>query len=286
MKALLIPNSDKPDALACGADIARILYQNGCTPCVDSALAQCFEGSGAVIGPFDQLLEQCDLIIAIGGDGTIIHAAKHALTANKNILGVNTGRLGFLAQAEPCELPYLLPRLVTGDYTVEKRVVLSAAIRGGSRHFSDYAINDAVIGKAHSCNLIELEIYCDNKYMDSYRADGVIFSTATGSTAYSLSAGGPVIDPKLDAILLTPICPHSLSARSTIFSSNKTIMVGPKKHEGACSNLALSMDGGESIALEPGEYIEITKAPIEARFISFGEKEFFEILSKKIMQRG
>ncbi len=286
MKALLIPNLNKPNALACGAEIAQMLHRHGCRPCLDHAFAKTFEGTGAVTGPFDALLQDCDLIIAIGGDGTIIHAAKHALTAGKKILGVNTGRLGFLAQAEPCELPQLIPRLIAGEYTVENRVVLSAAICGGSRRHSDFAINDAVIGKACSCNLVEMDIYCDDKYMDSYRADGVIFATATGSTAYSLSAGGPVIDPKLDAILLTPICPHSLSARTTLFSSDKRILVKPKQHEEECSKLALSMDGSPFIALEPDEYIEITKAPIAARFISFGEKEFFEILSKKIMQRG
>ncbi len=286
MKALLIPNSDKPDALACGAEIARMLHQHGCTPYLNEALTASFEGTGAVTGDFYALLKDCDLVIAIGGDGTIIHAAKHALTADKKILGVNTGRLGFLAQAEPCELTHLIPRLIAGDYAVENRVVLSAALCGGSRCYRDFAINDAVIGKAHSCNLIELEIYCDDKYMDSYRADGVIFGTATGSTAYSLSAGGPVIDPKLDAILLTPICPHSLSARTILFSSDKTIRVRPKVQGGECSKLALSMDGSPFVALEPEEYIEITKAPVAARFISFGEKEFFEILSKKIMQRG
>ena len=144
-------------------------------------------------------------------------------------------------------------------------------------------MNDAVVAKGFACSLLDFALYCDNKYLDRFRADGVIFATPTGSTAYSMSAGGPIVDPQLDAILMTPICPHQLTARPLMFSACKTLMV--KSNRPKEQQLFLSLDGGEPIPLAQGEYVSIQKAPRSARFINFGDREFFEVFSEKIVQK-
>jgi len=284
MKVYLMPNLDKPQAMEYAQRIAAILESCGCgllmTPREQAAagLAQ-----AQVLPTRDQCVEACDVVIPVGGDGTIIHAAKHALTYDKPLLGVNAGHLGFLAQAEPDELPQLMQRLMHGDYQVEERFVLSATIGGGQRTITGYALNDAVVAKGFACTLVDLALYCDGKYLDSFRADGVIFATPTGSTAYSMSAGGPIVDPQLDAILMTPICPHRLTARALLFSACKTIKVRSNRPDE--EQMFLSLDGAEPMPLERGEHVCIKKAPKAARFITFGDREFFEVFSQKIVQK-
>lgn len=283
MKVHLMTNLDKPQAKECAIRLSLLLKNAGC----DITLLQQEEevlqlGFAKVYSTRDDCVKNCDVIIAVGGDGTIIHAAKHALDFDKLILGVNAGHLGFLAQAEPENLSNMVERLLSAQYDVEQRFVLSAEIVGGNRTFSGYALNDAVVAKGFACSLVDLSLYCDQKYLDSFRADGVIFATPTGSTAYSMSAGGPIVDPCLDAILMTPICSHQLTTRPLLFSASKSLSVKSNK---AKQQLYLSLDGGKPIPLEENEYVTIHKAPRAARFISFGEREFFEVFSEKIVQK-
>jgi len=284
MKIHLMTNLDKPHALECSLKLAELLFAAGCGITVMESEQQALQLEGAEIySQRDDCVKDCDVVIAVGGDGTIIHAAKHALDHNKLILGVNAGHLGFLAQAEPEKMPSIVQRLICGDYEEEPRFVLQAQIMGGKRSLTGYALNDAVVAKGFACSLVDLALYCDEKYLDSFRADGVIFATPTGSTAYSMSAGGPIVDPMLDAILMTPICPHQLTTRPLIFSACKSISVRSNQPEE--QQLFLSLDGGIPIPLESDEYVTIHKAPRAARFISFGEREFFEVFSEKIVQK-
>ena len=283
MQAFLMPN-DKPESLGLAQKAGIRFLSLGGSVLVDEKRQKTLQIPNARYAPFYECTERCDLILAVGGDGTILHAARHALEKDKMVLGLNAGYLGFLAQAEQDELDPLFERLLNGNYQVEERFVLSASIRGG-REYSAYAINDAVIARGHASSLAGLEFYCNGKYMDRFRADGVIFSTPTGSTAYSLSAGGPIVDPTMDTILVTPISPHRLTARAILFSSDKTLVVQPWL-EGRSVPLYLSVDGSEPQLLRQGEHVEVKKASKTVRFITFGEKEFFEILTKKIVQRG
>ncbi len=276
-RLLILPNITKPEALACTALVVEKLVALGCQPLLQQEHFKLLPGCPAGFGNFPRLLEQCEGILAIGGDGTIIHALKHGVEAGKPVLGINAGRLGFLAEVEPDELEEKLNRLVLGSYRIEQRTVLRAAV---DQNFVGYALNDVVLTKGEGHTLAEFEIACGGRFMDSFRADGIIFSTPMGSTAYSLSAGGPVVDPAIDAILLTPICPHALSVRPTLLSGRESIVTTSREP------LALTLDGQPPLTLTPGQQLAVSKAVKPADFISFGEKEFFEVLSKKIRNRG
>ena len=284
MNAHLMTNLDKAQAVECSRRIADLLHRHGCGVTVIAAEQQHLQLDYATVCETrDLCLAQSDVMIAVGGDGTIMHAAKHSIAYDRLILGVNAGHLGFLAQAEPDRLPALMERLLSGDYTEEKRIVLCASIEGGSRKTVGYALNDAVVSRDFGCGLIELSLSCNGKYLDSFRADGVIFATPTGSTAYSMSAGGPIVDPTVDAILMTPVCPHKLTARPLIFSASKELSVCSTRP--GQDRICLSLDGGAPVLLEENERVTICKAPRAARFINFGEQEFFEVFSEKIVQK-
>ncbi len=286
MNIFLMPNLGKPKALEYSKEVARILGRLGCKilmPHYDASASGMTD-----ITPLDSTEEcvaGCDVIIAIGGDGTIIHSVRQALSHDKPVLGINAGHLGFLAQAE-CDdrLTALLTRLKEGDYNIEHRTVLSATITGDGRNYNGVAINDAVIFKGLNYNLVDLEMHCDGVYMDSIRADGLIFATPTGSTAYSMSAGGPIVDHHMDAIVMTPICPHRLTARALLFSADRKISVSPTMPP-RDGELFLSLDGAPPMSIDEGEMITIGSSSRSAKFITFGEKQFYEILSQKIVHK-
>ena len=174
----------------------------------------------------NEAISACDIIIAIGGDGSIIHAAKKAAVKNKPILGINAGNLAFMAGIEKNELN-LLKNLIDDAYYVDNRMMLSAEVYNdrGSVVYSNVCLNDVVVARGEQIEMINLSVECDSKKINSYQSDGIIFSTSTGSTAYSLSAGGPVMDPTIESIMLTPICTHSLFSRSLIFNPSSVITV-------------------------------------------------------------
>ena len=279
MRIYLMPNFTKPRT--------KELLQELC--CRMKALgidAACSEEdwqimASAGIGPVepDPDAARCDLILSIGGDGTIIHSAWRAALAGKPVVGVNLGRLGFLAQIEPEELERFLLCLREGDYQREKRFAIQAGLPR-AEDCLPFALNDIVFSKAPDQNLADFEIFCNGRPIDHYGADGVIFSTSTGSTAYALSAGGPVMDPALEAILMVPICPHSIAIRPMVFSGEKTISLRSQK------TLQAVADGARRTTVPPGVTAVIGRSPLEPEFISFGEHEFFEILAAKIKQRS
>ncbi|MEG1686592.1 MAG: NAD(+)/NADH kinase [Angelakisella sp.] len=227
-----------------------------------------------------QLLDGSDVIIAIGGDGTIIHCARLSSLSGKPIMGVNAGKLGFLAQVEASRLEHSLRRLVAGDYQIEYRSAISAFFGDNETPPLEFAINDIVIFKTPEHNMARLEILCNSRMVDCYRADGIILSTATGSTAYNLSAGGPVIDPLLSAVTMVPICPHSLSVRSLVFSENRILTIRSPEP------LTVTADGSQRRQIAENTAIQIGTATKRAGFVTFHEQEFFEILTAKIKQRG
>lgn len=222
----------------------------------------------------------CDLILSIGGDGTMIHSAYYAALAEKPVVGVNLGRLGFLAQIEPEELDRYLLRLQSGSCTREKRYAIQSRFSPEGRDDLPFAINDIVFTRSPDQNLVDFEVLCNGRLIDRYYADGVIFSTPTGSTAYALSAGGPVMDPSLRAIIMVPICPHSMAVRPVVLGGDKTITL----RSGA--QLVAVADGARRVTMAPGTAAIIGSSRLEPEFISFGENEFFEILTAKIKQRG
>ncbi len=227
------------------------------------------------------LLEACDLAIAIGGDGTIIHTAKCAAAFGKPVLGINSGRLGFTAGLERTEL-HDLSRLIDGQYDTEERMLLDITVDGedGAVQFS--ALNEAVISRGALSRMIEVSVQNNGQPVSDYQADGVIVATPTGSTAYSLSAGGPIVDTALRCLLLTPICPHSLHSRPYIFEQDAVLTLTPQKGE---SPVFVTVDGEEAIRIADGGAVRIARSKACAKLIKLHHKPFYRVLNDKLTNR-
>lgn len=280
MKALVVPNFQKQQTAALLEQLTALAQQVGLTLCTATGEADSLSADQLFARQLD-CLAGCDVLISIGGDGTIMHCARLSALSGKPIMGINAGHLGFLAQVEQATLERALVRLVSADYTIEYRGALSATFGTVELPPIDFALNDIVLTKTGADNMAWFEMFCDSRRIDGYRADGLILSTATGSTAYNLSAGGPVIDPQLDSVCLVPICPHALTGRPLVFSSARTLRV--ETGEATVSVLA---DGSQRRLLPADSWVEISASAHRAAFVTFHELEFFEIVTKKIKQRG
>lgn len=231
--------------------------------------------------PFDEAIDACTAVIAVGGDATIIHAAKNAASRGKPVLGVNAGRLAFTAGLEGNELE-LLDRLISGDYNVDRRLMLKARVMEGDRELScDYCVNDVYIFGAAGARMEGIDVFLGERRVSSYLCDGVLVATPTGSTAYSLSAGGSVVDPELESILLTPVCSHSLTDRPMILRPDAVLTVSSASDK----LLKVSLDGQESAELRPGLRAVVSRAEYKAEFIRIKADNFIDILGKKLANR-
>ncbi len=216
-----------------------------------------------------------DVLIVLGGDGSILKAARRCAGGNVPILGINLGRIGYMAELEIDELS-LLDRIADGDYRIENRMMLEADISGEKL----YALNEAVVGGASIFRIVEIELYCDGNMVNHYRADGLIASTPTGSTAYSMSAGGAVVDPRMDAMIVTPICSHSLNATPLVFSAeSELIMKNVTERE---EKLYLNVDGCEMRTLTYGDIVTLRKGDKSVGFIRIKDGGFYQVLRHKM----
>ena len=230
--------------------------------------------------PMEAVYAEADILIVFGGDGTILEAARRAAQRGTPILGINLGRLGYMAELELSELE-LLDKLFTGEYELEKRSMLRVELFSGSelRSFC-YALNDAVISNGSVSRMIDLELSEGGVPVTTYRADGLIVATPTGSTAYSMSAGGAIVDPRVECFCVTPICPHSFAARPMIFSDSSVLEV-----RNICARekmLYLSVDGRINFELYRGDSVRITRSPTVTRLVRLHEQSFYAILQEKM----
>ncbi len=233
--------------------------------------------------PEDNAVSLCDIIIAIGGDGTIIHASQFASRYDKPILGINAGRLGFLAGLEKQEL-HLLRNLIDGNYTVDKRMMLQVTHKcDGTVKGVYYCLNDCIVARGASLRICEIDATFNKGKINSFKGDGLIVATPTGSTAYSLSAGGPVVDTEIESLILTPICTHSLFTRSMIFQSDSVIKLQVTNHE--ISLPVFSCDGNSGIDLAKNDILEIKKSQRSTRLIKIKSDSFADIFSQKLIER-
>lgn len=233
--------------------------------------------------PENEAAAMCDIIIAIGGDGTIIHASHFAAEYDKPILGINAGRLGFLAGIEKEEL-YLLENLFCGKYSLDKRMMLKVSHYEEDKFMGeDYCLNDCTVGRGISLRLCEIEAKCDGRKINDYLADGLIIATPTGSTAYSLSAGGPVVDTAIESLILTPVCTHSLFSRSMIFKPDSKISITVKNPD--VSLPVFSCDGQIGKKMTQNSRIEIEKSQRQVKIIRIKSDSFADIFSQKLMER-
>lgn len=228
----------------------------------------------------EQELPTADLLICFGGDGTILHAARDAVLYQVPILGVNMGSVGFMAELERGELSMLAP-LAHGMFTIEERMMLDVRVMRGNREISrDLALNDAVISKGSMARVAEVEVLADHMKVSTIMGDGVIISTPTGSTAYSMSAGGPIVEPTSHCIILTPVCAHQLAARALVLDSGRVITAQiPKTTR---KYLYLSVDGGKAVRLNSGDRVEISRSEHCTRLARLADRSFYEIINQKL----
>lgn len=270
MIAAVIPNYEKPNIREYTDEVCSVLEQNGITPRVAA------EGED-IIGP------DCDVVIVIGGDGTIIHNAKQAAVYGRPVLGINTGRLGFMAGLEVHELAKL-SALRDGSYRTEMRMMLDAEIISGGVSEHCTALNDIVLTRSATSRIADISVSCNGAAMSTYRSDGIIISTPTGSTAYAISAGGPVIDPLIESIMITPVCPHSLFSRSVLLSASTVLELTCDVRPG--SEVYLITDGEQSVKLSGSERIRIKKsAESFVQLIKIKDDSFYNIFKSKMRDR-
>ncbi len=228
-------------------------------------------------------LKGADMLLCFGGDGTILHSSKAATFHNIPVLAVNIGTMGFMAELEAGELN-LLSRLATGQYTIEKRMMLSVDVHHeGQMIYNDTALNDVAITKGAVARVIQMDVLCDGVLAYSFAGDGVLVCTPTGSTAYSLSAGGPLVEPTARNIIVTPICAHTVQARPFVMSKDReiTIRIGKTGRK----NAFLSTDGGKAVRLNLGDVVRVRRSRHETRLVRIKRTSFFEIINNKFFDR-
>ena len=284
MKVVLSPNPYRDRGLKAAQAAEKILSAAG----VETAVCLPFVVDGGNIEfpnniQFKQTAEElktADILVCFGGDGTILHAAKDANQFNVPILGVNLGSVGFMAELELGELS-MLSRLPVGKYHVESRMMLDVTVRrDGKVIYSDIALNDAALTKGAVARVVDLEVLGDRTTITKMSADGVIISTPTGSTAYSMSAGGPIVEPTAENIIVTPICPHALSARSFVLGRERTVSI--RLGRMARKTAFLSVDGGKAFKLSGWDVVEVRMSKSKTRLVRLTGRTFYEILSHKL----
>lgn len=227
----------------------------------------------------ESIEDKVDCAIVIGGDGTLIQVSRKLVFKGIPILGVNLGTLGYLTEVEVQNIEEAIDQLIADDYTIEKRMMLYGKIGVNKR---EIALNDIVVARKGHLRIMELDVYVNGEFLNSYQADGLIISTPTGSTAYSLSAGGPIIEPTAAMILLTPICSHALNKSSIVFSAGDEIVIEIGKNRGANEGMAVSFDGLEGAMLDVGERIIIRRARETTKLIKLSNTSFLETLREKM----
>lgn len=224
-------------------------------------------------------LPNADAVICFGGDGTILHMAKAATKKNIPILGVNIGTMGFLAELENSELDRLA-QLAEGKFTIDKRMMLDVTVhRDRDIIFHDICLNDVVITKGAVARIVHIAVQCDNVQAMEFGGDGVIVATPSGSTAYSLSAGGPVVEPEANSIIITPICAHDIVSRCIVASDKRVVTV--KMTQNARRNAFLSVDGGKAMRLNMGDVVTVQKSRLETRLVKLNDRSFYDVVNTK-----
>ena len=284
MKVILSSNPYRDRGMRAALQAQKILESSGveCVFCLPFEINQNsrLELPDIPYVPMREQLPQADMLVCFGGDGTILHAAKDAATFHVPILGVNMGSVGFMAELEDDELDKL--RLLTQNkYTIDKRMMLNVRLMRGKQVLCDeIALNDATISKGSIARVVDLDVLADGIHACRLTGDGVIIATPTGSTAYSMSAGGPIIEPNAESLVVTPVCAHQLAVRPIVMSAQRTIAVKtPNRNK---KSLYLFVDGGKAIRMTSADHVEVTKANVCTQLIRFSGKNFYHLLNKKL----
>lgn len=280
MNIAVLPNLSRNKAQYHTNRLIKRLQELGARIMMQSRFQENFANIGVdFFENFNEMIRACDLMVALGGDGTIIHCARHAAAFDKPILGVNVGRLGFVAELETDEFDEL-GKLAAGNYQIENRMMLEIRYMENGQVRTCSALNDAVISRGALAPMPDFRVGFNGQTVCDYRGDGLIVSTPTGSTAYSLSAGGPIIDPQLACILLSPVCSHSLLTRPVVFGPDAKLSVQ------TCfrtqSEAYLTMDGEIFVKIDPSQKIEFYRSEKTVKIIRLKNHNFYEIVNEKL----
>ena len=285
-KVILCPNPYRDAQLRIAKEAKRVLDEVGCpnVVCLPFRNQEPPEGYGLNIEPLQQEIRGADMIIAFGGDGTILHLSKTAAHRDIPVLGVNLGSLGFMAELESKELSQLRD-LCDGKYEIESHMMLDVSVqRDGRVIYSNLALNEALIARGNISRVIRLQIFTEQGKLVDVAGDGVIVASPTGSTAYSLSAGGPVVEPTARNFIVSPICAHSVHANAYVLSPERVITVQTEKN--SYKPVLLSVDGGRAFSLRSGDSIEVRRSKFDTKLVRLSKRSFCEILQKKMLMGG
>jgi len=267
-----------PDAEQLAIDICERFKREDIDVLLEDSLAeQIGQINGYCRGEMPDLV---DMVIVLGGDGTLISVARSVAGRNIPIVGVNLGQLGFLTEITRDELPEMMENLIRGDYQVTDRMMLDAFIKRDGEIVGQYTVlNDVVINKGALARIIDLKTFVDGSLLSNYKADGLIVATPTGSTGYNLAAGGPIIYPEINSLLISPICPHMLTNRPIILWSRSVIEVEVRFEDDV---VFFTADGQVGRKLLPGDRVEVRRSESRARLVNSPNKDYFEILRTKL----
>ena len=279
---ILTPNPYRDKNFHTVREAMRILKEAGIQPklCLPFEVDKSYElPKDLRFSRLDKEMQTADLVICFGGDGTILHMAKAATRKGIPILGVNIGTMGFMAELESTELDKLA-LLAKGEYTIDKRMMLDVTVqRDRDIIFHDICLNDVVMTKGAVARIVHLSVECDGVQAMECGGDGIIVSTPTCSTAYNLSAGGPIVEPEASNIIITPICAHDISSKSIVASDKRTITVQMVRN--ARRNAFLSVDGGKSLRMNMGDVAIIKKSNLETKLLRLKDRSFFDVVNAK-----
>lgn len=279
MKIGIIGKKNKKQVYNLASSLDRWLKERNVEVLVEESLGKKIDVKNTVTE--DKLPESVDVVVVLGGDGTFLGVSRLVHEHNIPIVGVNLGALGFLAEFTRDEVYSTMDRIITGDYEVEEREMILATVYKGGKKLDDYIVlNDLVINNGPVSRIVDLAIDIDNSRVTTLKADGIILSTPTGSTAYSLSAGGPIVYPTLPVILITPICPHLLTNRPLVVSSNSEIKV---KVLTDTQNTYLTADGQVGVTINVGDEVILRKASTTVKLVKSPFRDYFSILKTKLM---
>ena len=282
MTVYISPNPGKAMAYGISQRAAQILLTHGAQVLMQTELQEECNTMGVQYLPQKECLQKTDVILTIGGDGTILHEANLSLEYRKPILGINLGRCGFLATCEIDEMETKLSAVARGDFMLDNRMLLYVRVLGDDS-WEGHALNDVVMTKGRLQQAIDFSIYCDNILVEHYRGDGVIVATPTGSTAYSLAAGGPILDSQTKGVVVTPICPHSLASPAMVFAQERkiNICVGQVADE----EVFISCDGAAGYSLRAGATAEVRLSDQIVQLITFSKADQFQAIDQKLRGR-
>ena len=282
-KIILTPNPYRDKGFQTVRTAVQILRDSGMEPrvCLPFEVDKTFELPKDIhFCKLDREIREAEMIICFGGDGTILHIAKTATRHGLPVLGVNIGNMGFMAELESTELDQLT-RLASGDYTIDSRMMLDVTVhRDRDIIFHDIGLNDVVITKGAVARIVHLAVECDGVQVMECGGDGIIIATPTGSTAYSLSAGGPIVEPEAHNILITPICSHDVVSGSIVASDKRIVTVSLTRN--CRRNAFLSVDGGKALRLNIGDTTTISKSKLETKLVRMKNQNFFDVVNKKL----